>query len=55
MVLTTEQIQRITCEATLGVESTVEGEEAAAFRKKVEANIAAIKAAGQIVDIPKEW
>jgi biotin operon repressor len=54
MRLTTEQIARITIEATTGRPDSLNTEESRAFRAAVEKDIAAIRAAGGYVAIPNE-
>lgn len=55
MALTTDEMQKIVVEETLGKTPTTSGPEADAFREEIRNNIAAIKAKGLVVDIPREW
>lgn len=52
--LTTEQVERITVEATLGKEPTLTSKEELAFRKEVERDISKIKAKGGQVEIESD-
>ena len=53
-MLGSDDMIRIAKEATLGMEPTDNSEEALAFRKQVDGEIAQAKAAGQAVDLPFE-
>lgn len=54
MRLTTEQIARITIEATTGRPDSLNTAESRAFRAEVEKDIEEIRAAGGHVEIPNE-
>lgn len=54
-MLSTEEMEKILLDEVNGKPQTVEGPEAVIFREKMKKEVAKIKAAGQVVDIPAEW
>lgn len=54
-MLTTEQMQKITKEAILGMTPTIRGPEADDFRESIIRDIAKARKRGMIIDIPQEW
>ena len=54
-MLTSEQMQTIASEVTLGKKPSVAGKEAREFRAKVTKEIEDIRKSGGKVEIPHEW
>lgn len=55
MMLTVEQMARITCDELNGAPQRETGPEAEAFLAKTRKEIAEAKKKGLVVDIPSEW
>ena len=55
MVLTTDDIQKITADTLSGREQRIIGPEADVFRESLKKDIALAEKKGWVVEIPSEW